>query len=1049
VKWGDADGDGRLDLLTAGTNSGGKTYFYRNLADTLGLVSTNLLGLTNSSVDWGDYDRDGRLDVAIEGTVSNLRYLQIYRRQPDGTYLLTNDLLGLAQGSVAWGDYDGDGDLDLAACGTANGTASGAFAKVYRNDDGSFVASSSSLTGMNQGKIAWADFDRDGDLDLLISGINASGTAAIQMYKNNGGTFTAFLSGLPALSLYPSFCTFDYDGDGHLDVALVGSTDGTVSGGVLSIWLNSGNGAFFHVFTTPTGVSSGDVTAGDVDGDGDIDLAYAGISPSGIRITRIARNDGGGTFTEVDMGMTGLSLPGLAFGDLNGDGRLDLAAAGLSDAGNVATVYMNIAGAVNTAPAAPTNPTMTVNGNRVVVRWTKATDTQSSQDRLSYDVRIGRSTNGNQFFSLPADSVTGKRHVARTGLVQGDSAVFLNVPEGDWRFAVQAVDPSFAGSALASGFQVIHRMTNTGVVLPSVASAGTNSRCPVVAWGDYDDDGRQDLLLSTGSSFAASSAKMRLYHNLNDSLVTVPTALPNLSEGAAAWGDYDRDGDLDLLVSGEDSSATFVTRIYRNDGNAVFTPLSVSLNPLGAASVAWADMDNDGRLDGVVSGSSDFSTAGAMTYVLRNLDGATFAQASILTNASGTGGQMAVGDLNGDGRMDMVTVGATSTGSFLLNVLRNQGSLNFSNQLYPAFGLRGASISLGDYDNDGDLDVALMGTPDGVASNGRLLLLDNDGAGNLTQHGASLTVLSNGHLAWGDADNDGDLDLGATGMNGSVTPASMLIRNDGGGSFAVVDAGLPGFYGSSLAWGDLDGDGKLDLALTGWNGVSSTAKVYEHTTSLVNAPPAPPANLVGTLTNAGRASLRWTAPIDDRTPANGLTYDVRLGVSTRGGQIVPLPADSVTGLRRVTRFGHCVADSAWITGLPANRYYFTVQAIDASFAGSAPAAWQTLISTSLLDADATESLPARMEIRAVSPNPAFGVANVMFDLPRTGPVDLSVYDAQGRRVATLLRATMAAGRQAARWDGTSEAGTRAAAGLYFVRLTADGHTDTKRVVLER
>ena len=105
------------------------------------------------------------------------------------------------------------------------------------------------------------------------------------------------------------------------------------------------------------------------------------------------------------------------------------------------------------------------------------------------------------------------------------------------------------------------------------------------------------------------------------------------------------------------------------------------------------------------------------------------------------------------------------------------------------------------------------------------------------------------------------------------------------------------------------------------------------------------------------------------------------------GQSVPGPPDSVPGLRGVTRFGHCVADSAWITGLPANRYYFTVQAIDASFAGSAPAAWQTLISTSLLDAEATESLPARMAIRTVSPNTAFGLANVTCDLPRTCPVD--------------------------------------------------------------
>jgi hypothetical protein len=156
-------------------------------------------------------------------------------------------------------------------------------------------------------------------------------------------------------------------------------------------------------------------------------------------------------------------------------------------------------------------------------------------------------------------------------------------------------------------------------------------------------------------------------------------------------------------------------------------------------------------------------------------------------------------------------------------------------------GVEFCSLAWGDADNDGDLDLAVAGYTGSAWStkvhenrNGQL-----DGAWELA---TDLAGVNNCSLAWGDADNDGDLDLAVAGYTGGGR-ITKVYENRGGQLDAAWElaAGLTGFANCSLAWGDADNDGDLDLAVTGNVGpFDRVTKVYENDGPLPNAPPQAP-----------------------------------------------------------------------------------------------------------------------------------------------------------------------------------------------------------------
>ena len=107
-----------------------------------------------------------------------------------------------------------------------------------------------------------------------------------------------------------------------------------------------------------------------------------------------------------------------------------------------------------------------------------------------------------------------------------------------------------------------------------------------MAWGDYDSDGDLDLLLAGNSS---SGRITRVYRNDDLNFVEIPFNLPGVNDGAVAWVDVDKDGDLDLFFSGAGDNGR-LTAIYRND-EGDFTDSNAGLTAVDKSAATWGDYD--------------------------------------------------------------------------------------------------------------------------------------------------------------------------------------------------------------------------------------------------------------------------------------------------------------------------------------------------------------------------------------------------------------------------------------------------------------------------
>ncbi|MFK7802368.1 MAG: beta strand repeat-containing protein [Anaerolineae bacterium] len=293
-----------------------------------------------------------------------------------------------------------------------------------------------------------------------------------------------------------------------------------------------------------------------------------------------------------------------------------------------------------------------------------------------------------------------------------------------------------------------------------------------LAVGDYNNDGHPDILLAgLASGFTRS---IQLGRNNSGSMVDDAGAavnLPGISLSAATWGDYDNDGDLDLLLSGQTDSA--ISKIYRNDAG-VFVEVGAADDALPSvrdSAAAWGDYDDDGDLDLFISGQS---TEGATTKLFRN-DAGTFVDSGVsLPNV--TSGSAAWADTDGDGDLDLAMSGFGSLGPET-KIFENDGGA-FTDSTNAFVGVQQSDMAFGDIDNDGDLDLVVIGRD----TFGPLTAVySNDGAGTFspnTQAEQNLESVSQGSISFGDVDNDGDVDLLLTGLSDGNVAVSKIYTNE-------------------------------------------------------------------------------------------------------------------------------------------------------------------------------------------------------------------------------------------------------------------------------
>lgn len=365
-----------------------------------------------------------------------------------------------------------------------------------------------------------------------------------------------------------------------------------------------------------------------------------------------------------------------------------------------------------------------------------------------------------------------------------------------------------------AGFERLH----DGAVVNDRASTGG------VSWIDLDSDGDLDLVVTNGYDVSAEEPEPqpnRVYLNGGDgsfrALEQGPLVeLEGFSSGST-WGDFDNDGDPDVFVTNQRDQDN---ALFRNEGGGRFTHLAEALpSREGGHSYAasWVDVDRDGHLDLFVA-NGGLSHQGR-NFLYRGRGDGSFerVETGVLVESEGGTCGFAWGDYDGDGDPDVFvsdrSFGAPAEGGGLY---RNDGDWHFTRIEDPPFeegGVPSSAAAWGDYDADGDLDLAVAAFY-GLAN----ALYRNEGGGRFLRVREGAAVIDGGNsyaLAWGDRDNDGDLDL----LVANWGAAPVLYDGDGRGGLtrsAAGDLGRELAFASSAAWGDLEGDGRLDLYIGNW-----------------------------------------------------------------------------------------------------------------------------------------------------------------------------------------------------------------------------------------
>nr|WKN34406.1 Ig-like domain-containing protein [Tunicatimonas sp. TK19036] len=304
-----------------------------------------------------------------------------------------------------------------------------------------------------------------------------------------------------------------------------------------------------------------------------------------------------------------------------------------------------------------------------------------------------------------------------------------------------------------------------------------------LAWADYDNDGDQDVVI-TGSD------GIYLFQNTDNSLVMVPNVpFSRVRRGSLSWADYDNDGDQDLLITGEEGTLDPITKLYQyNKQENTFTEVFEGVfEPVSESDAAWADYDNDGDLDVLIAGERRYKDGATLLY--ENMNGTSFIKVQ---------------------------------------------SMSFE-------GVTDASVAWADYDNDGDLDVAITGIFEGYEFDyetgrtedfyeGRTTLYKNNGDKTFTKANSSSFVgVRNGALAWIDHNNDGYSDLMIVGDEMPVKQAKLYQYNNGNDTFSEVFEGtFRGAYESDIVVADYDQDGYQDILVVGSDTKGLSATLYKN-----------------------------------------------------------------------------------------------------------------------------------------------------------------------------------------------------------------------------
>ena len=888
----DPNRDGNIDAYV---NGSAESFLLTNGANgyevNLGLEN---LSLTYSHGSWGDIDLNGTPDLFVMG-VDEYQDVILNRLYLNNGDQLTEDpstiFPSLFNGSSAWGDYDNDGDPDLIISGQTASSASSVTRFFMNEPTGRLIEDTNQdLAGLKAGSFKFADLDQDGDQDLIMSGWNILARSNItKIYKNEPlGTFTEIETGINFSVSYGTIEVSDFDLDGDLDIVISGAD--SVSNFAMDV--HSLSAQLFR---------------------NNSDFSFTSIQ----------------TFPDVRIAN---------FMDINLDLKPDLILNGTTEIeemnSSFSHVYLNNSSNSSSPPNAPESLTAFAVSNRAIFTWGAGSDATDITSGLRYNLKIGNQSGGASLLSpsIPYSSSNIGQRLIRE---------FNNIPHGEYYWSVQTVD--FAGNLSSWSDEdtlFISRLVTSNQSLPGVyfSTAG---------WADYNNDNKLDLAL-TGVTFSGNSIT-NLFDNNGDLLEQDLTQnIDAVFGGHLSWVDYTNDGKLDLSLSGFqiiNFSGFPATFFYKNvNGNYIYDDQTSVTNSIygytmgingGSNNHSWGDYDNDGDFDFVIGGTDYYGVRNLKIF--QNTNGVLdedFNQPNLIPMFPCMVNWV---DLNNDGYLDLVTIGADSTSAISIKSYLNDSThiLKYSSKWSSLeIGVTAGAFDFADYNDDGMIDFCVTGL--NIASEPICQIVTNSMNGFILDNGHLLKGVFNGRPTWGDYDNDGDLDLLTSGLSSVIdgagsNPFTAIYYQDNSNFILDEKLSIDSLGYSFTQFGDYDNDGDLDLFVAGINSNSDVvSKVYDNLEGLENNNRAPnrPYSLEISIDKKD-TELSWAIPTDVPTPQNyvteesGLKYQIQIGSEDNEND-----HEIITGHYGNNNIGLTYLTRKIVRNIPEGNYFWNVRSLD-------------------------------------------------------------------------------------------------------------------------
>ncbi|MEO6851499.1 MAG: FG-GAP-like repeat-containing protein, partial [Mucilaginibacter sp.] len=861
---------------------------YRNINASQGSLTAASLapkvdfGVQNAPYDVfvEDLDGDGKPDIiSYNGYVNGVNVLKNTSTPGNLSFAANIQFAGSSStAGITVADINGDGKPDIITTNATNNT----FSVLINTSTASAISFAPKIDFAAGGKpnsIIVADFDGDGKPDLVFEGQATTGLAMISIFKNtSSGTDISFGSQIN-FSVSASIVVGDIDGDGKPDIVVSDYANLAVLQNISTV----GSISFKRLDFTDQAGSRSFGFLGDADGDGKLDIIESnGFSTFIVKNTSVA-----GSFSFAPAAVYNIK-PAVAFADLDGDGKPDIVAVNYSTspvlgivrnrinepAVNLISPEIGLAGtpititglnflgasAVDIGGVHATSFTVNSSISITAVLGTGATGPVAVKTIYG----IGTGTNFvygtpppviNSFSPLLGPvgttvTISGKNFnttaannivfvgVARATVTSATATqLVVKVPVGANHQPITVTANGFT-AASPKTFDVT--FSGAGPFAANSFSKRVDFPVPSnpfeVLVADLDGDGKTDIIdynSSTFSIFRNTSTVGNTSFSINQDIT------PGGSISRAFIADIDGDGKPDLIYVSVNDKKLVILKNTSVAGTFSFAAPLIVTDRADPNGIAVADFDNDGKLD--IAVSHDVNNTFSVFRNTTTSGSISFASAVVITSVTPDAlGGIFSGDLDGDGKVDLVTTGQISANQALITFKNTStiGNISFSWVKVYSSGYHPSNVIIADIDGDGKPDMAAPVGPgdfyvykNTTAAGGKIDFADPVGYQSGT-YPIGISI--------GDLDGDGQPDMvvpdgsfpGFIGVYRNMSaPGTLQLAAKVDYTKGASNSGVTGVGYGGTAIADFDGDGRPDMVVSNYQG--ATISISTNTT---NAP---------------------------------------------------------------------------------------------------------------------------------------------------------------------------------------------------------------------